>query len=60
MEGDFAELETVLPEDLAGQPVDDGFAFLYDLADSLMGLYASVGPAPRIWSTQYLEYEIVN
>ncbi|MEL7012831.1 MAG: DUF4384 domain-containing protein [Pseudomonadota bacterium] len=60
VEGDFAELETVLPEDLAGQPVEDGFAFLYDLADSLMGLYASVGPAPRIWSTQYLEYEIVN
>ncbi|MEL7396909.1 MAG: DUF4384 domain-containing protein [Pseudomonadota bacterium] len=60
VEGDFAELETVLPEDLAGQPVDDGFAFLYDLADSLMGLYASVGPAPPIWSTQYLEYEIVN
>ena len=60
VEGDFAELDSVLPEDLAGQPVEDGFAFLYDLADSLMGLYASVGPAPRIWSTQYLEYEIVN
>ncbi|KAJ55881.1 hypothetical protein ACMU_08925 [Actibacterium mucosum KCTC 23349] len=58
VEGDLKQIDKVLPEDLAGRPANDGFNFLYELADSLLGLYATAGTATQIWSTQYIEYEI--
>lgn len=60
VEGDLKEIDAVLPEDIAGAPVADGFGFLYELADGLLGLYTRVGPTSQIWSTAILEYEITN
>ena len=61
IEDDLPDMAAILPQNLAGGPVADAGAYLFDIAQDLLDLRPNgPGSAPVRWSATYLPYTITD